>query len=76
MAANVISLAIKPGIQRDGTLFDAPIHVDGLWVRFQRGRARKIGGYNAIFLNASEISRGMVMQSQEGLNYVYSGSAN
>ena len=76
MAANVISLAIKPGIQRDGTLFDAPMHVDGLWVRFQRGRARKIGGYNAIFLNASEISRGMVMQSQEGLNYVYSGSAN
>jgi hypothetical protein len=76
MAANVISLAIKPGIQRDGTLFDSPVHADGLWVRFQRGRARKIGGYNAIFLNASEISRGMVMQSQEGLNYVYSGSAN
>ena len=76
MTANVISLAIKAGIQRDGTLFDSPMHVDGLWVRFQRGRARKIGGYNAIFLNASEISRGMVMQSQEGLNYVYSGSAN
>lgn len=76
MAATVISLAIKAGIQRDGTLFDSPMHVDGLWVRFQRGRARKIGGYNAIFLNASEISRGMVMQSQEGLNYVYSGSAN
>jgi len=76
MAANVISLAIKPGIQRDGTLFDATATADGLWVRFQRGRARKIGGYNAIFLNATEVSRGMVMQSQEGLNYVYSGSAN
>ena len=76
MTVNVISLAVKPGIQRDGTLFDATANADGLWVRFQRGRARKIGGYNAIFLNASEISRGMVMQSQEGLNYVYSGSAN
>jgi len=72
----VISLSIKPGIQRDGTLFDAPNYVDGYWVRFQRGRPRKVGGYNAIFLNASEISRGMVMQSQQGLNYVYSGSAN
>lgn len=76
MTASVISLSIKPGIQRDGTLFDAPTFVDGYWVRFQRGRPRKIGGYNAIFLNASEISRGMVMQSQQGLNYVYSGSAN
>lgn len=76
MTASVISLSIKAGIQRDGTLFDAPTFVDGYWVRFQRGRPRKIGGYNAIFLNASEISRGMVMQSQQGLNYVYSGSAN
>lgn len=76
MTSAVISLSIKPGIQRDGTLFDAPNYVDGYWVRFQRGRPRKVGGYNAIFLNASEISRGMVMQSQQGLNYVYSGSAN
>jgi len=76
VTASVISLSIKAGIQRDGTLFDAPTFVDGYWVRFQRGRPRKIGGYNAIFLNASEISRGMVMQSQQGLNYVYSGSAN
>ena len=74
MTAKVISLTIKPGIQRDGTLFDAPCYVDGIWSRFQRGRPRKMGGYNAIFLNASEISRGMIMQSQTGINYVYSGS--
>jgi hypothetical protein len=74
MTAKVISLAIKPGIQRDGTLFDSPVYVDGQWVRFQRGRPRKIGGYKGIFLNAAEISRGMTMQSQQGLNYVYSGS--
>ena len=76
MTANVISLNIQPGIQRDGTQFDSPMYVDGQWVRFQRGRPRKIGGYNAIFQNAPEISRGMTMQSQNGLNYVYSGGAN
>ena len=73
MTANVISLAINAGIQKDGTLFDSPMYVDGKWVRFQNGRPRKIGGYKGIFLNAPGISRGMTMQSQEGLNYVYSG---
>jgi hypothetical protein len=73
LTANVVNLKIQPGIQRDGTLFDAPSYVDGRWVRFQRGRPRKIGGYNGMFLNAPGISRGMVMQSQDGLNYLYSG---
>ena len=73
MTAKVISLQLKPGIQRDGTLFDAPCYVDGRWVRFQRGRPRKIGGFNGIFLNSSGISRGMIMNSSDGLNYVYSG---
>ena len=73
MTANVISLNIPAGIQRDGTLFDSPMFVDGQWCRFQRGRPRKMGGYRGIFLDAPSISRGMVMQSQQGLNYVYSG---
>jgi len=73
MAANVISLNIKPGVQRDGTEFDAPCFVDGQWMRFQRGRPRKIGGYRGIFQNASGLSRGMIMSSDNGLNYVYSG---
>ena len=76
MTSKVISLKIPPGIQRDGTLFDAPCYVDGEWCRFQRGRPRKIGGYNGIFLNASGISRGMIMQSQSGINYVYSGQSD
>lgn len=73
MTANVISLNIKPGIQRDGTDFDAPCFVDGQWVRFQRGRPRKMGGYRGIFQNASGLSRGMIMSSDNGLNYIYSG---
>lgn len=76
MTQKVISLAIPAGIQRDGTLFDSPMYVDGKWVRFQRGRPRKIGGYSGLFLNATGISRGMVMQSQNGLNYVYSGQSS
>ena len=76
MTANVVNLKIKPGIQRDGTLFDAPSYVDGRWVRFQRGRPRKMGGYSGMFLNAPGISRGMVMQSQDGLNYLYSGESS
>ena len=73
MTAKVISLNIKPGIQRDGTQFDAPCFTEGEWVRFQRGRPRKIQGYRGIFINAAGISRGMIMNSQDGLNYVYSG---
>jgi len=76
MSSKVISLKIPAGIQRDGTLFDAPVYVDSLWCRFQRGRPRKIGGYKGIFQNATNISRGMVMSSQAGLNYVYSGYNN
>jgi hypothetical protein len=73
LTAEVYNLLIAPGIQRDGTLFDAPCYVDGSWVRFQRGRPRKIGGYKGIFLNAPGITRGMIMQSQIGENYVYGG---
>jgi hypothetical protein len=33
-------------------------------------------GYRGIFLNASGISRGMIMNSENGLNYIYSGTNN
>ena len=73
MTQKVISMEIPPGIQRDGTEFDAPCYTDGRWVRFQRTRPRKIGGYDAVFLNASGISRGMAMSTVNGFNYVVSG---
>jgi len=76
LTAKVTALQIQPGIQRDGTQFDSPIYIDGQWVRFQRGRPRKMGGYKAIFLNASGVSRGMLMSSSNGLNYLVSGNAN
>lgn len=76
MTAKVVALQIKPGIQRDGTIFNAPSYMDGQWVRFQNGLPRKMGGYRGIFLNASGISRGMTMSSTNGLNYVISGTNN
>jgi len=76
MTAKVVSMEIPAGIQRDGTVFDSPCYVDGKWVRFQRGRPRKIGGYDGIFLNATGVSRGMAMTAVNGFNYVVSGYNN
>lgn len=73
MASKVVSMEIPAGIQRDGTRFDAPCYTDGKWVRFQRNRPRKIGGYKGIFLNSVGLSRGMAMTSVGGFNYVVSG---
>ena len=73
MTAKITTLAIKPGIQRDGTQLAADVYVDGEWVRFQRGLPRKMGGCSGIFLNATGISRGMTMSSTDGFNYVISG---
>jgi hypothetical protein len=76
MTAKVITLQVGPGIQRDGTQFASVSYVDGKWVRFQYSRPRKIGGYTGSFLNATGISRGMIMSAQDGLNYVISGYNN
>ena len=73
MTAKVAVLQVGAGIQRDGTQFASGTYIDGEWVRFQYGRPRKIGGYNAAFLNAPSISRGMILQSQDGNTWVISG---
>jgi hypothetical protein len=76
MTQKVVPLAIGAGIQRDGTIFAAPSYIDGVWCRFQYGRPRKMGGYSAAFLNAPGISRGMILQSQNGETWVISGFNN
>ncbi len=73
MTQKVIALRIPPGIQRDGTAFDSIIFTEGVWMRFQRGRPRKMGGYKGIFLNSVGLSRGMAMTALNGFNYVVSG---
>lgn len=44
MTANLYPLIYSPGIQRDGTSFQSEYCTDGQWIRFQRGKVKKIGG--------------------------------
>ena len=74
MTLKVFALDTKAGIQRDGTYFDKEFYTDGRWVRFQRGRPRKIGGYRQITGDMNGPSRGMWVNPQNGLNQIYSGS--
>jgi hypothetical protein len=73
MTAKVFALDTKPGIQRDGTLFDKLFYNDGRWVRFQRGRPRKILGYRVISKQLSGPSRGVWVNSANGFTSVFSG---
>ena len=73
MTKKVFALDTKPGIQRDGTTFDADAYTDGRWVRFQRGRPRKIGGYREIVNDLAGPSRGIYLNPQQSFNNVFNG---
>ena len=73
MAAKVFSLDTQPGIQRDGTVFDKQFYNDGEWVRFQRGRPRKIGGYRVISNQLTGPSRGVWVNPQNAFTSIFSG---
>lgn len=75
MTKKVFSLDTKPGVQRDGTFFDKQYYTDGRWVRFQRGRPRKVGGYRQITANLPGPSRGIYVSPQQNFNNVFSGYA-
>ena len=65
----------KPGIKRDGTLFEGPEYKDGLWVRFnRRGLPRKMAGYKSITSQLPEVVRGMDAYFSGGINYIHLGS--
>ena len=73
MTKKVFALDTKPGIQRDGTVFDANCYQDGRWVRFQRGRPRKIGGFREIVNDLAGPSRGIYLNPQQNFNNVFNG---
>jgi len=73
---SIYSLAIPPGIKRDGTVFQAEEFTDGVWCRFQRGDAKKMGGYRTLFQSLSGIYRGMISQPSAGVNYIFAGNYN
>lgn len=68
----VYQITSKPGFSRDGTILDRSSYVDGQWVRFQRGRPRKIGGYKEISSGITDIARGAYVYSKGMLEYLYS----
>ena len=76
MVKKVFTIDTLPGVQRDGTIFDMNFYTDALWVRFQRGRPRKIGGYRAITSDAQGYSRGLYVNSTDGNNQVFNGYNN
>ena len=76
MTAKVFALDTKAGIQRDGTTFDRDFYTAGRWVRFQRGRPRKVGGYSVISAQVTGPSRGVWVNPNNGYNQVFSGYNN
>jgi hypothetical protein len=76
MGQKVFSVDTLPGIQRDGTVYDKTVYNDGEWVRFQRGRPRKMGGYRVISGNLNGPSRGIWVNPQNSLTTIFSGYNN
>jgi len=75
MTKKVFALDTKPGVQRDGTVFDKQYYNSGRWVRFQRGRPRKIGGFREIVNDLAGPSRGIYLNPQQNFNNVFNGYA-
>jgi hypothetical protein len=73
MTKKVFALDTKPGVQRDGTVFDKQFYNSGRWVRFQRGRPRKMGGFREIVNDLAGPSRGIYLNPQQNFNNVFSG---
>lgn len=69
-------IKIPPGIQRDGTRMDAPCYTDGEWVRFQRSRPQKMGGYRRISNSVNGPVYGLQVWNRQDVNLItaFSGS--
>lgn len=75
MPNRIFPLNIPPGIQRDGTMFDAKSWTDGSWTRFQRGRPKKMGGYMMVSGSQVGIPRGAyVISDAPYFNFYYGTS--
>ena len=68
MADPVYLFQSLPGVRRDGTDLDSPFYNDGVWVRWQRRRPRKIGGYRSMTQHANAPVRAVMMDARGGVN--------
>jgi len=67
-------LTTQPGIRRDGTILDSQFYSDGVWVRFQRGKPKKMSGYRSITTHATGPVRGLHVFSKQMQNIIHSFS--
>jgi hypothetical protein len=72
--SKIFTLAVKPGIKRDGTQFEGDEYSDGQWVRFQRNKAKKMNGYRQMFASPNGIARGIITNPLNGVNYIFTGN--
>lgn len=63
-----------PGVRRDGTNLDADFYTDGQWLRFQRGKPKKMGGFRRITDRLTGPIRQTLVWSRGLMNSVYSFS--
>lgn len=67
MASTPYTFISQPGVRRDGTELDSPFYNDGVWVRWSRGKPRKMGGYRASSLTANGPVRSVLADSRNGI---------
>lgn len=65
---DIFTLTSRAGIKRDGTDLDNEFYQDGQWVRFQRGRPRKMWGYRAMSSNLTGPMRNVFVDSRASGN--------
>ncbi len=64
----VYTLIPDPGIKRDGTMLEGNNCVDGEWVRFQRSKPKKMGGYRRVTDALTGPVRKFLVWSRKDLN--------
>lgn len=72
----VYTISPQPGIKRDGTLLEGENCSDGEWVRFQRGKPKKMGGYRRITDALTGPVRKFLLWSRKDLNSCISFSSS
>lgn len=64
----------RSGIRRDGTSLDGDNYSDGEWVRFYRGKPKKMGGYRSISSQFTGPVRGVFVFPKQNFAKIFTGS--
>ena len=69
-------LISRPGVRRDGTTLDSDYYIDGQWIRFYRGKPKKMGGFRAISDTLTGPIRGVMVFPRQNFAKIFSGSSS